>query len=56
MLEKSLKVLNDILVDFEKRYNYYDSINSNSDLKEIENEINIMLKVVFSENTKLFAF
>lgn len=56
MLEKSLKVLNDILVDFEKRYNYYDSINSNSDLKEIENEINIMLKVVFSENTKLLLF
>ncbi len=56
MLEKSLKVLNDILVDFEKRYNYYDSINSNSDLKEIEVEINIMLKVVFSENTKLLLF
>jgi hypothetical protein len=56
MLEKALKVLNDILVDFEKRYNYYQSINSNTNLDELKSEINIILQVTFSENTRLFLF
>ena len=56
MLEKALKVLNDILVDFEKRYNYYNSINSNSNIDDLKSEIEIILQVTFSENTKLLLF
>ena len=56
MIEKSLKVLNDILNDFSISYKYYVTINENSDIGVLKNEIEVLLKIVSSENSKLLLF
>jgi hypothetical protein len=53
MLDKTLKVLNDILIDFSTKFYFHEKLNNKGDVLNLKKDLSTLINSVFSVNSKL---